>query len=93
MKQTDFPIVTLGEFHTQHGKFYAHRGNGAWVRLECYLPCAEGTYGEPIAATAERLLARMNDGVLEPKLADSTEFSMQPGGILRTTKVPDFWRR
>lgn len=69
MKLTDFPVKTRGKFHTQNGKFFREIHEGVWQQIECYLPCAEGTYGEPIVVTAERFLVRLNKGEMKPKRA------------------------
>lgn len=45
-------------------------------RLECYLPSATGTYGEPIEDTFHRLCQRIQLGTLKPSFADGVRYAV-----------------
>lgn len=55
-----------GRFFTKDGLFYGQskteKGEG-WRKLECYLPAAPGTLGEPLAKSAERWLKEFDSGI------------------------------
>lgn len=60
-------------------------GSKGWKRLECYLPpdCATGTYGEPVAETAERWLVEFDLGVRKASMLPGMYVLMDDGRILR----------
>ena len=60
-------------------------GSKGWKRLECYLPpdCATGTYGEPVATTAEKWLAAFDAGTRTASKLPGLYVLMDDGRILR----------
>lgn len=45
-------------------------------KLECYLPSAEGTYGEPVADTFKRTADQLMAGTLSKAFADGLRYAL-----------------
>ncbi|HCM7357810.1 TPA: hypothetical protein N3288_000216 [Klebsiella aerogenes] len=69
---TIFPKIKRDTCCTINGNFYFARNN-KWFKGELYLPCATGTYGEPLEVTAERWLDEIEQGerALRHAISDS----------------------
>ena len=55
-----------GRFFTKDGLFYGQsktEKSEGWRKLECYLPSAPGTLGEPLVKSAERWLNEFDGGI------------------------------
>jgi hypothetical protein len=58
--QTENYICADGKFFTLYD--YDEKGAALYRQIECYLPAAEGTYGEPLAVTMQRKLDAFEQG-------------------------------
>lgn len=75
-----------GKFFAKDGFFYGQskteKGEG-WRKLECYLPSATGTYGEPLETTAARWLDEFDAGTRRKSFLGGFCSISQDGDVFR----------
>lgn len=77
------------EYVAYRGALYTHGADpeGLYRKLECYLPSATGTYGEPIEATFRRWVDALDSGGMARSFADGLKYRRDADKLVAVKKV------